>query len=419
MKAVLVNAAPRFQRSIRRPKYPFAVRAKPWALTPIHIQPVLPGETMKNLDAQMRVVSDPLKSKMAGWWCETFWFYCPHQSLDQREELINMHLTGTALTTDRETAQDLPWYTFDNGINWLSACTKRVTEEYFRDEGEAWNTNLIGSYPAVQAFPDNSWTDSLIDDATAPPAVNELQNDPDLTVMATYATQYARMIQARETNMTYKDWLALHGVRDQPTIDEKGHIYKPELVRYTREFGYPVNTVEPTTGVPSSAAVFSAQVRADKDRRFKEPGFLVGYLVLRPKVFRSSQKGLALGGLDEARLWLPSLFSDEPYTSIKKFENTDVAGEGPLATVPTNDYWMDMRDLFIYGDQFVNFDITAADDPHTPGIALPTAALQDKYPTEAMANALFSGSTAATQLIRVDGIVQAEIAGTRVGPDQT
>lgn len=139
---------------------------------------------------------------------------------------------------------------------------------------------------------------------------------------------------------------------------------------------------------------------------------------MRPKVFFSKQVGAAIGALDEARLWLPSLLRDEPYTSIKKFENTDIAGSGPLGTNATNDYWADMRDLFIYGDQFLNFDPTAVDDPHAPVAALPSAALNDRYPSSADADGLFAGSTAATRLIRVDGVVQTNIRGT-VGLDMT
>lgn len=416
MRAVLVNEVARQPRKPRKPMFPFQVRARPWALTPIHISPVLPGETLDNLNLQMRVVSDPLKSKLSGWWCETYWFYVKHRDLDQRDELINMHLTGTALTTNRVAAQSYATYVFDNGIDWVSACLKRVTEEYFRDEGETWNANLIGNYPAVQVRPDGSWLDSLVDDTVAPAAGNELQDPSDPEYLAAYQAQYDRMRQMRATNMTFDDWLKTHGVSVPVAVNED--LYKPELIRYTREFSYPTNTVEPTTGTPSSAAVFSITERADKNRFFKEPGFIFGVMCMRPKVFYSRQMGAAIGALDEARLWLPALLRDEPYMSIKKFENTDVAGSGPLGTLTTNDYWADLRDLFIYGDQFLNFDPTAADDPHAAYAALPSAALDDKYPTATDADRLFAGSTAATRLIRVDGVVQTNIRGT-VGLDMT
>lgn len=416
MKAVLVNDTPRFERRLRSPKFPFQVRMRPWALTPIHISPVLPGETLQNMQVQARAVSDPLKSKLSGWWLETFWFYVKHRDLDMRDELIQMHLQGTALTANRAAAQSYSTYVFDNGIDFVSACLKRVTEEYFRDQGETWNANLIGNYPAVQTRPEGWWGDSLVDDAVAPAAGNVLQDDPDLTVMSAYQNQYDRMRQMRATNLTFEDWLAMHGVSvDTPENESE---YRPELIRYTKEWTLPTNTVEPTSGVPTSAAVWSLEARADKNRFFKEPGFLFGVAVARPKVFYSRQLGAAVGALDEARLWLPSLMRDEPYTSIKQFGKTDVVGEGPFGTLPTNGYWADMRDLFIYGDQFLNFDPTAADDPHCAHAALPAASLQDRYATATDADGLFTGTTAATRLIRMDGIVQTTIKGT-VGADQT
>lgn len=415
MKVVIANEVGQYERTTRKPQFPFQVRMQPWGLTPFHISPVLPGETLQNLQFQARAVSDPLKSKLGGWWFETYWFYVKHRDLDQRTELINMHLTGTALTTNRVAAQNLPTYAFDNSIDWVAACLKRVTEEYFRDEGETWNTNLIGNYPAVQVRPDGWWGDSLQDDAVAAPAGNERQDDPDLTVMLAYQAQYDRMRQMRSTNWTFEDWLKVHGETVHTPENESS--YRPELLRYTREWTYPTNTVEPTTGVPSSAAVWSIAERADKNRHFKEPGFIFGVACARPKVFYSNQKGAAVGALDEARLWLPALMRDEPYTSIKKFENTDIAGEGPLATVATNDYWADMRDLFIYGDQFVNFDVTAAADTHAPYAVLPTAALVDRYATVTDADRLFVTASPSNQ-IRVDGIVTTTIKGT-AGPDQT
>lgn len=413
MKVEVVNGAPRFERRVRKPVYDFQIRAQPWGLTPFHIQPVLPGETVDNIQMQARVVSDPIKSKLGGAWCETYWFYVKHRDLPQRQELINMTLTGAALTTNRVTAQNYSTYVFDNGIDWLTACMQRITEEFFRDEGETWNANLIGNYPAVQTKINGSWLDSLVDDTVAPAAVNVLQDDPDLTVMTAYQNQYDRMRQMRATNMTYEDWLEMHGV-SAPTIDNES-LYRPELLRYTREYTAPTNTVEPTTGVPSSAWVWSIQERADKARFIKEPGFIVGLMCIRPKVFYTRQLGMALGALDEARLWLPSLMRDEPYTSIKQFIKTDATGEGPFGTLPTNGYWADMRDLFIYGDQFMNFDPSA--DVHVPKAALPAASLQDRYATVTDADALFAAAAPAN-LIRVDGTVRATIKGT-VGADQT
>lgn len=413
MKVMLAEAAPRMSRKLRKPQHTFQVRQRPWQIQPFMIAPVLPGETLKNLTMQSRAVSDPLKSKLVGWWCETYFFYVKHRDLDARDTLVNMHLTGASLAALKVGTAAVPTYTFKNGVDWVTLCLKRIVEEWFRDEGETWNADLIDTLPVAQINRD-MFIDSIVDNTVAPATDNILQDGPsDDGVITAYQAMFDRMRQMRQTNMTFEDWLRMQGVSGVKTAEAESS-YKPELVRYDREWTYPTNTVEPSTGVPSSAAVWSNQVRADKDRFFKEPGFLIGVQVFRPKVYLSKLTGAAVGALDEARLWLPSILADEPYTSIKQ-HTTTATGDGPLGANPTNGYWIDYRDLFIYGDQFVNFDIATAGDGNS--VALPTAALKRRYADSAMANSLFLGAAPAN-VIRTDGVVSLDILGT-VGADQT
>jgi hypothetical protein len=86
-----------------------------------------------------------------------------------------------------------------------------------------------------------------------------------------------------------------------------------------------------------------------------------------------------------------------------------------LAGTPTEDYWVDVRDLFLYGDQFVNFALTATD---AGLVALPTAAMQKKYASATDADGLFTSASPAN-LVRADGVVNLTIAGTTVGQDHT
>ena len=48
------------RRVPRSPKHPFQLRTRPFQIQPFMISPVLPGETLKNLVLQSRVVSKPL-----------------------------------------------------------------------------------------------------------------------------------------------------------------------------------------------------------------------------------------------------------------------------------------------------------------------------------------------------------------------
>lgn len=118
-----------------------------------------------------------------------------------------------------------------------------------------------------------------------------------------------------------------------------------------------------------------------------------------------------MGALDEARLWLPAVYRDEPYTSLREFVS-GAAANGPLGNVPTNGYWADLRDLFLYGDQFVNFDVAAAGDGSH--VVMPRADLKRRYATAAEADALFSAAAPAN-LVRSDGVVSLNILGTAQG----
>ena len=177
------------------------------------------------------------------------------------------------------------------------------------------------------------------------------------------------------------------------------------MIRYVREWTYPTNTIDPTNGAARSAVSWSIQARADKDRFFPEPGFIFGCTVVRPKVYRTQDGSLA-DWLMDALTWLPAIMADEPYTSLKQFTATN----GPLATAVTdaNGYWVDVRDLFLYGDQFINY---AADTDKVNLVARPGATVKDwKYPSATDAAELFVDETT-NRLIRCDGVVSLNILG--------
>ena len=60
---------------------------------------------------------------------------------------------------------------------------------------------------------------------------------------------------------------------------------------------------------------------------------------------------------------------------------------GPLQGVQAaGGYWIDVRDLFVFGDQFVNYMQGAGDST----VTLPDTSLQLRYATAADADALFT-----------------------------
>lgn len=396
----IVLQDPRTRRKMRMPTHSFSLESRPWQLVPCAIAPVLPGETLKNANVQARIVADPLATGPAAlipWWSETYLFYVKLRDLDIRNDVENALLKGTALPTNATAS--VAFYHAAGQVDWLQLCYKRIVEEFFRDEGEAWNSAMIDSYAAVSAVKRQSnWADSLTVDTVGIPDPNDLQVPHSHDVLTEYAEMYEQMRSMQMIDMSFEEWLKTYGITG-PEVQEP---HKPELIRHTSAWTYPTNTVNPVDGIPNTAVSWSLNERADKDRFFKEPGFLVLLKVERPKVYLGNQKSTAVAMLNNALAWLPALMRDEPHTSLKALPKA--AAFNPMGATQTNDTWVDLRDLFLYGDQFINY---AA--PGNVAPALPSAASEMRYATSAMATALFKAS--GSNKIRTDGLGRFAIMG--------
>ena len=117
--------------------------------------------------------------------------------------------------------------------------------------------------------------------------------------------------------------------------------------------------------------------------------------------FQKHSKTIQL--LDDAYAWLPAILRDDPMTSVRA---VTPAGMVPSATA---NQAVDLRDLFLYGDQFLNYTIAQAGDGSS--VALPTGT-NWRYPTEAMAKLFFLSPTPTG--VEQDGIVRLSILGAQV-----
>lgn len=398
------------KRAMRRPQNPFSLHIKPYQVQPSYIHPVLPGESLKNAFVQMRCVSDPLVDKLAGWWLEHYVFYVKHTDLAIKADLVEMHLDATKDMSALASAANVKHF-HNGGINFVQACLDKVVEWYFRDEDEAEPAAIAGLPPCK--INHDGWWESAKLASEAPVFDHELPgDDPQIpsNAPAGYTDEYEqweRMVAIGMTDATFEDYLRTFGVKvkKDDAADEQGT--RPELLRYVQKFTYPTNTVEPSTGVPSSAAVWSEQFKLDKDRYFREPGFIFGCTVVRPKVILENITGSMTAYMDKFDNWLPAILSGMPFTSLKEFQS----GTGPAPLAYLEPYWADMRDLFIYGEQFRNHDASGVGN----GLPLPDVNLNLKYASEAMVDAMFTG---ANKLFRVDGIASWDIAG-KAGRDTT
>lgn len=401
-----VSEAPKMGRTMRRPEHIFQLRVRPYHIQPMMLAPVIPGETLKNLLLQARVVSDPVKNPLIGWWAEYYFFYVKHRDLDDRDTFLDMFVDPTKDMSAMNSAAETVTYHSASSINYAQKCLRRVTDCYFRNEGETYATATDSNLPLAAVTRTSALDSAILDSAYYRPDVNvDLNANATITASEVDAAlQTWNWLRSNGlTDQSYEDFLGTYGVRTPRALREEKNW--PELVRYVREWTYPANTVNPSTGVPSSALSWSITERADKDRFFNEPGFLFGCQVIRPKVYFSKQNSSVADWMNDVYSWLPAVMRDDPTTSMKKF----AGGAGPFANVATA-YWVDLRDLFLYGDQFVNFALTETD---AGMVALPTTTMGKRYVSSADMDALFSAASPANK-IRSDGVVRLSIASSTV-----
>ena len=228
---------------------------------------------------QSRVVSSPLKSSLVGWWVEYYTFYVKHRDLTSQASILqNMMLdTSTDISTLVAGAANSLYYTAAGAIDWPRYCLQRVVEEYFREEEDgAWNSagTIAANGMPLACVGKNTGFESLRDQSAAavtqdeemPGEVTELPYGVNSGTWSAAYAQWENMRALKLTSKSYEDWLAEWGVSTPEVIEREN---KPELLRYVREWQYPTNTVEPTTGVPSTALSCSISERSDKDRFFK------------------------------------------------------------------------------------------------------------------------------------------------------
>lgn len=419
--------APRVSRVGRNPSHPFHVRHAPYEIQPFFIAPVLPGETMKNLSLQSRVLTQPLKASIIGWWIEHYVFYVKHRDLHDYTKFTDMVLDPAAVLTGHEDYQSAtrdPFYgwatkaaTTYTGLNWLKACTRVVVETFFRDEGEAWDVATIDGNPAAYLQQANAFQSAVLNtvltDTSGAGQTDVLIPEQAADAGTLYSDvekarwQYEFLRQQNLVNASYEDWLRSYGVRSLTAVQNK-----PELVRYMRDWTYPASHVIPSAVTPGDSSVTSAcswsiAERADKDRFFREPGFLVGYTCARPKVYLGNQNVYAAALMQDAYSWLPAILNGDATASWKKI--TDAAGD-LIAGGATGDWWVDIKDLLIYGDQFTNQDVNAATTMNK--MLLPAADVNVLHPVQASVDALFVSGDA-TAGVWQDGIVRLHVMGAQ------
>lgn len=403
--SILATGAAR-SRKDRTPNFPIAGVMKPYGIYPIWGHPVLPGETLEECRIKWRVLSKPVKHPLVGAWCDTWLCYVKFTDIDRA--LGNMFISDSYSTAGWTAGANKPrMFTKSGQIDWFTNCVNRITQAFFLHEGETIITN--DGVPMAK-LNNNSWYQNLM----LKPATVTVANLPgDPAGVDTQLTGFQVMQMMSMNEITYESYLKQYGIQSVAT-----GIGQPEILRYSRSWTVPVNTVEPTTGAPSSAWVWSDEIKSDKPKRFDEPGFVIMIACIRPKMFMKALPYSMVGDLWGFSDWFPAYNLEDPAAGVRQIVSNDPVIDQTYVTGGPLNLLYDHRDLLNHGEQFINnFDAptTPYPLPFSTGLSIAAgstlAQLQGEYPLAADIDGLFVSATAADKFCYYEGIAMAHIKG--------
>lgn len=420
-------------RKPRSPQHRFNIRFLPWQIQPVAIAPVLPGETVTNLHIMAQIWSEPLfaRLKNTGWWCEFVGYYVKLRDLTQveatRESIANVLVNGVSdlNTVLPQAGSSDPLYqpgsTF-GGADFLGSALTRIVEEYWRFEGEAAGDFTIGGMPIASYVPSDHR--DFMDKLTLQSDYEDRRVDvADMSTDGVVSPDaISRAYQSWEAlkatggmNMDFESWMRTYGSQSTILAENDPNLWRPEEIGHFRQWTYPTNSVEPTTGIPAVAVGWRITERFDKRIFCHEPGFIVVVCCIRPKVYPGAPIGYAAQWMTSQMHWLPALLNDQ----IDISHRYHTAATGPLANVLNDgaeppvgeNYVWDIRDLLNYGETFRNYD---ADQPGDPFIPLPDATGQRRYADSSDLENIFVAEVGEEELdqdIKADGVISFTIQG--------
>nr|QXN72837.1 MAG: major capsid protein [Microvirus sp.] len=391
-------------RHMRKPNFAIAGVMRPFGLYPIVVHPVLPGETLKSANTRWRVISMPVKHPLCGCWLESWLFYVKLTDIDR--ELGQMFVSDTFSTTGYTAAANQGRYFTKAGqINWVEQCMTRIADSFFRNENEVGRT--IDGVPMAKLNV-MSWYQNMMFRPAEVAVDTTSPVDMDAQLKGWQMLQQMQM-----TELTYEKYLEQYGVQSM-----KLGIGEPEILRYTRSWTQPASHVNPATGTPSSAWAWSDEMKAEKEKRFDEPGFILQVACVRPKMFQAGLLYSMVGNLWGFTDWFPAYNLSDPTAGVRTMPTTDPVFNSDLnGTEAAVDLLYDHRDLLAHGEQFVN-SINGSNPyplPYARGLSLLAAAdaedVRGEYCLSTDIDSLFVGTTEQTRYCYYEGITQMIIAG--------
>jgi len=412
MSMTVVTPGQARTRKRRQPNFPMAGRMKPFGLYPQMITPVLPGETLNEYEVKSRTISLPVRHPLFGAWLERWLVYVKITDIDP--ELSNMFLSTSYPTTGFTAAASEPRYFVKAGqIDWARHCMEAIWNGFFADESERG-----GTIPKIDGVPLRGrkhvdWTHNLMFTPAGVTAA-DLPSNPDGQL-----TGLQMMALAGMSELTYEKYLAQYNVAPKDLQSLKG---LPEILNYWASWAVPTNTIDPSTGGPSSCWAWGDTVKAEKPRRFTEPGFLVLVSCVTPKMFSEAIDASRVGDMWGFADFFPSYNLDDPAAGI-----VEIDGDNPTFSTAfggaAQKLLVDHRDLLTHGEVFVNhawndgpYYIPRITSQTLSGGAADEQTVRGKYPALADVNNLFMENTLGSpsetrRACYYEGIARADIAG--------
>jgi len=397
----LQRASAAARREGRRPTFPLAGTMVPFGLYPVMAHPVLPGETMDYFALKLRAISMPIKYPLGGAWLETWLCYVKFTDIDR--SLGEMFISDTVPTTGYVAGDSERYFSKGGQIDWMRVLTERVHEAYFLNGGDTART--IDGVPQTKIV-GTDWTQNLMFKPAEVDAA-DLPSNPDAQL-----TGFQMMQMMNMSEMTYEKYLQQFGVQ---TI--RSAVGDPEILRYSRSWTLPTNVVAPTTGVPSSAWSWSDEIKSEKPKRFDEPGFLVLFASVRPKVYKKHLASSVVGTMWGFADWFPVYNLEDPAGGIRQILSSDTVfdpawREGAASSALLYDH----RDVLSHGETFVN---NRSSHPYAlpwvtgqnAGADATAEELRGDYALLSDIQGMFVGETAQGRCCYYEGIADVRIRG--------
>ncbi|ASJ79152.1 capsid protein [Ruegeria phage vB_RpoMi-V15] len=397
---IMQQGGAKSKRKNRNPVFTLGGTIKPFGLYPMFIHPVLPGETLNSFTMKVHLASEPLKNPLNGAWWETWLFYVKLNDLGP--DLVEMFIKdGVSTTGHTAGSSDQLFFTKSGQIDWVRKCTDLVHSHYFIHEDETART--INGVPQVKLNSKGWWQNLMQNDADAAVPTG------DAADMYAHLQEFAILQQMGMQEMTYEKYLELFGGRAAAAGQGK-----PELLLYDQRWKKPANTINPADGTPSSAWVWNEETKlGSKNKRFNEPGFVIAFQTIRPKMFNGAVRTSLVGNMWGFKDWYPAYTLDDPTATVKTIANNDPVFEASAYTTGGTELIYDHSDLLAQGEQFIN--------DYAPPYALPLSSgmvvegggtpesFRGEYCTSADVDALFQDGAKTRAFY--DGIAFCNILG--------